>query len=106
MTTVRIGGFAPTTNVIGLDEVPLATGIPSTVIVELALFAVGVMVTLLTPLLTLSVYKVVLAENAGVSVPELIARLLKLASAETVGSVVKLTTAPGDQVPATSVQAA
>ena len=91
--------FDPTFNVIAPDAEPLVTATPSTVIVALGSFVVGVTVTLVTLLPTLSVYEVVLEAKTGLKVPELTVRLLNVASVEE--AVLKLKTFPGYHVPPT-----
>ena len=64
VTTV-VMAFGPTFNIIGPDAVPDVTVVPFTVTVDVFTVVVGVMVIVETVLATLSVYAVVVAENAG-----------------------------------------
>ena len=77
--------FEPTFIVIEPDGEPEVTGVPLTVTVALAWLTVGVTVKALMLFATLSVYEMVDEENAGVNVPELMARLLSVASEEDPG---------------------
>ena len=72
--------FAPATREIALDGEPDVTGEPLTVTLAFVSESVGVTVMLVTPFATVAEYEVVLVEKAGVSVPLLKLRLLRLAS--------------------------
>ena len=73
--------LAPTLREMGADATPELTETVLTLIVAFAWFTVGVTVTLLVPLATLSVYVYVPVENDGLRVPELIVSPERAASA-------------------------
>src|ERR1700733_4886513 len=69
VTTVLITVLAPSASAIGPDTVPEATAVPFTFTVDVLTPVVGVMVIVATVLATLSVYAVVVGENAGDMLP-------------------------------------
>ena len=80
--TVIVTVLAPTARPVTAWPAPLATVVPLTVIVAEAWPAVGVTVTWVTEFATPAAYAVVEAENAGLMVPGLTARLVRSASSE------------------------
>ena len=80
--TIVVMVLPPTFKAIADEALPLATVVPLTVTVAVALLTAGVRVNDVTALTTEAVYPVVSDEKAGLNVPLLIVRPARLASVD------------------------